>query len=100
MSTWVCNISLLTVLVASLHIRAEQATVILMSNSINPILLRPVLGIVLAIDSVLLNMEQLMSWLQSGHLAVSFFPLVAVLVFVKQLRNVHQTLKDSVTLLS
>ena len=45
-----------------------------MSNSVNPILLRPVLGIVLPIDSVLLKMEQLMSWLQSGHHAVSFFP--------------------------
>ena len=43
-----------------------------MSNSVNPILLRPVLGIVLPIDSVLLKMEQLMSWLQSGHHAVSF----------------------------
>ena len=33
-----------------------------------------------------------MSWLQSGHHAVSIFPLVAVTVFIKQLRNVHQTL--------
>ena len=63
-----------------------------MSNSVNPILLRPVLGIVLAIDSILLKMEQFMSWLQSDHHAVSFFPLVAVTVSVKQLRNVHQTL--------
>ena len=63
-----------------------------MSNSVNPILLRPVLGIVLAIDSVLLKMEQFMSWLQSGHHAVSFFPLVAITVSVKQLRSVHQTL--------
>ena len=63
-----------------------------MSNNVNPILLRPVLGIVLAIDSVLLKMEQLMSWLQSGPHAVSFFPLGAVTVSVKQLRNVHQTL--------
>ena len=44
-----------------------------MSNNVNPILLRPVLGIVLAIDSVLLRLEQLMSWLQSGHRAVSVF---------------------------
>ena len=65
-----------------------------------PLSLRPVLGIVLAIDSVLLKVEQLMSWLQSGHRAVSVFPLVAVTVSVKQHRNVHQTLKDSVLLLS
>ena len=65
---------------------------IIMSNSVNPILWRPVLGIVLAIDSVLLKMEQLMSWLQSALHAVSFFPLVAVIISVKQLRNMHQTL--------
>ena len=50
---------------------------IIMSNSVNPILLRVVLRIVLAINSVLLKMEQLMSWLQSDHDAVSFFLLVA-----------------------
>ena len=65
---------------------------IIMSNSVNPFILRPVLGIMLAIDLVLLKMEQLMSWLQSGHHAVSFFPLVAVIMSIKQLRNVHQTL--------
>ena len=37
-------------------------------------------------------MEQLMSWLQSGHHAVSFFPLEVVLVSVKQLRSGLQTL--------
>ena len=110
MSTWVCSISLLTVLVAHLHMRAEQATIILMptkiqiimGSSVNPILLRPVLGTVLAIDSELLKMEQLMSWSwsQSGHPAVRFSPLVAVRVSVKQLRSVHQTLKDSGTLLA
>ena len=63
-----------------------------MSNSINPILLRPVLGIVLAVDSVLLKTEEIMSWMQSGHHAATFFSLVAVIVSVKQLRNVHQTL--------
>ena len=63
-----------------------------MSNSVNPTLLRPVLGIVLAIQSVLLKMEQLMSWLQSVHHAVSFFPLVASTVSVRQLRNIHQPL--------
>ena len=81
MSTWVCSISLLTILVAHLQICAEQATVILMptkiliimSNNVNPILLRPVLGTVLATDSVLLKIEQFMSRLQAGHHAVSFF---------------------------
>ena len=61
--------------VVCLHVRAEQATVILMPtkiqtimrNSVNPILLRPVLRIVLARDSVLLKMERLVSRLQSGH---------------------------------
>ena len=63
-----------------------------MRKSVNPILLRPVLGMVLAIDSVLLKMEQLMSRLLSSHHAVSFFPLVEVIVSVKQLRNVYQTM--------
>lgn len=78
--TWVCTISLLTIIVAHLHIKADQATIILMSTniyiimnySVNPILLRPVIGIVLAIDSVLLNMEQFTAWLQSSHPAVVF----------------------------
>ena len=43
-----------------------------MSNSVNSIPLRPVLGIVLAIDSAQLMMKQLMSWLQSGHHAISY----------------------------
>ena len=63
------SISLLIVLVAYLYRQAEQATITLMprmiqivtSNDVNPILLRPVLGIVLNIDSVLLKMEQLTS---------------------------------------
>ena len=71
---------MLTIIVAHLHIKAEQATIILMSTniyiimnySVNPILLRPVLGIVLAIDSVLLNMEQFIPWLLSSHPAVVF----------------------------
>ena len=54
-----------------------------MSYSVNPILLTPVLRIVLGTDSVLFKMEQFMSWLPSGHLAVSFFPLVAVTAFIK-----------------
>ena len=67
MSTCVCSISLLKFLFPCLHIQEEQATIILMptkiyiimSYNVNPILLRPVLGIRLAIDSVLLNVEQL-----------------------------------------
>ena len=73
---------------------------IVMSNSINLILSKTVLEIVLAVDLVLFKMGQFVSWLQSGHYTVRLFPLVAVLVFVKQLRNVHQTREDSVTLLS
>ena len=55
-----------------------------MSNNVNPILLRPVLGILLAIDSVLLKMKQPMSWLQSGYHALNFFPAVVVIVSMKQ----------------
>ena len=40
---------------------------IVVSTNVNPILLRPVVGIMLAIDLVQLKMEQLMSWLQSDH---------------------------------
>ena len=53
---------------------------VIMSNDVNSILLRLALGIVLAIDSVLLKMEQLMSC-----------PLEEVTISVKQLRNVQQT---------
>ena len=52
-------------------------------SSVNPILLTPVLRIVLGTDAVLFKMEQFMSWLSSGQLAVSFFPLVAVIAFIK-----------------
>ena len=45
--------------------------------------LRPVLRTALAMASVLLKMERLMSRLQSGHHAVTIFPLVAVTVFIK-----------------
>ena len=72
---------------------------IIMNNSVNPILLRPVLGILLAIKSVRLKMEQFMSWLQSDHDAVSFFLLVAVRVSIRQLKAMRKTLKDSGTLL-
>lgn len=73
---------------------------IIMSNSINLILSRAVLEIVLTVGLVLFEMGQFMSWLQSRHHTVRLFPLVAVSVSVKQLRNVYQTLEDSVTLLS
>lgn len=73
---------------------------IVMSNGINLILSKAVLEIVLTVDLVLLKMGQFVSWLQSDHYTVRLFPLVAVLVSVKQLRNVHQTLEDSVILLS
>ena len=107
MATWVPNISLLTVLVTHLHVWAIQITIILMptkiqiimSNNVNPILLRPVLGIMLIIDSILLKVEQLMSQLQSGHHAISFSPLMAVRVSVKQLKSVYQILQNSMTLL-
>ena len=68
-------------------------------ETINPILLRQVLGIMLATESVQLKMEQLISWLQSGyHAGRCAFPLVAVTVSVKQLKNGHQT--QNVTLSS
>lgn len=63
-----------------------------MSSGVNPILLKTVLCIVLAIDSAWLKMEQLMSWLESGHHAVSFFPLLAVVASVEQLSDLHQKL--------
>ena len=91
---------MLTVVVANLYKWTEQAAVILMprkiyiimSNSVNSILLRPFIGTVLAIDSVLLERKQFMSWLQSGHYVFSFFLLLAVMVSAKQVRNMHQTL--------
>ena len=49
-----------------------------MGNSVNPILLRPVLGTVLARDSVLPKIEQLMSQLPSGHRLVSFVPVMTL----------------------
>ena len=70
------------------------------SSSVNSLILRPVLRTVLGMDSVMLRMEQLTPWLQSVHHAVSFCPQVVVSVSAKQLKNVHQTLKDSVSLLS
>ena len=63
-----------------------------MSSSVNLILLKPDLGTALAISSVLLKMEQFMSWLQSGHHAVNIFPLMAVTYLLKKLRNVYQIL--------
>ena len=87
MSTWIEHL-FADNFFACLHIQAEQVMIFLMptkiqvilSNNVNSILLRLVLGIVLAIDSVLLKMEQLMSC-----------PLEEVTISVKQLRNVQQT---------
>ena len=72
---------------------------IIMSSSVNLILLKPNLGTVLAISSVLLKMEQFMSWLQSGHHAVNFFPLMADTYLLKKSQEcISDT--ESVTLLS
>ena len=70
-----------------------------MSNSVNPTLLRLVLGIVLAMDSVLLKMEQLKLWLQSGHHAVSFSPLMAGYRICKTTQE-YSSYPESVTLSS
>ena len=86
MLTRVCSLSVLTLSAACLHIWVEQAIIILMpkkiqiimSSSVNPILLRPVLGTVLARDSVLPKIEQLMSQLPSGHRLVSFVPVMTL----------------------
>lgn len=82
MPTRVRSMSLLVVVVAHLRIRAEQAVIILMpmriqmimSSSVNRVFLRSGLGTVLAIESVRLRVEPLVSWLQSGQHAGSFFP--------------------------
>ena len=82
---------------ATVHIvEKSQRQLKQLSMHVNLSLLRPVLGIAVTIDSILLKSEQFMLCLQSGHLAASFPPpypptLVAVIVSVKQLRNVHQT---------
>lgn len=63
------SISLLIVVVAYLQISIEQATIILMptnayiimSNNVNPIILRPVLRNGLTIGSKLLKIEQFVS---------------------------------------
>ena len=65
---------------------------IVMSSSVDLILLRAVFGMLLTIDSFVLKMEQLISQLQSVHHAVGVSLLVAVIIPVKQLRNVYQTL--------
>ena len=103
MSTWVCSISLLTISVALLRIWAEQATIILiptkiqviMSN-VNPILLNQFLELCQP------QIQYCSSWSSLCHgcslviIQLGFFffssPLVAVIVSVKRLRNVHQTL--------
>ena len=108
MLTWIYRLSLWTILVFWLCIWPEQITIISMptkvqipkSSSINSLILRPVLRIVLGMDLLMLKMEQLTSWLQSVHHAVSFFPQVVITVSAKQPKNVRQTLEDSVSLLS
>lgn len=62
---------------------------IVMSSSVDPILLRAVFGMLLTIDSFVLKMEQLISQLQSVHHAGGVSLLVAVIIPVKQLRNVY-----------
>ena len=62
-----------------------------MSDSVNPILWRPVLGAVLVTDSVLFKTEQQQSRVWSGHHAASFFLPAEVTVCVKQLRGVQHT---------
>lgn len=72
----------------------------IMSNSVNPVLLGPVLRTMLAIDTVFLELEQFMLQIQSSHHHVlSFSPLVLLITSVKQLRNLHQT-TEFVTFLS
>lgn len=64
-----------------------------MSNHVHLVLLRSVLGIMLTIDSVLLETEGGASGMAAvWHHTVFFFPLVAVMVAVKQLKNMHQML--------
>ena len=66
---------------------------IIMSNNVNPI---SILGKLKNLSSTEIygqhKLEQLISWLQFRHQVFSFIPLGAVVVFIKQLRNVHQTL--------
>ena len=64
----------------------------LQSSNVNLLLSRPFLGLVLVLDSVLLKVEQLTSWLQSGPQKVWLFPPVIVTVSVKQLRSRLQLL--------
>ena len=72
---------------------------IMMDSSVNPILLRPFLRIVLAIHSVSLKIQQFMSWLQSGHYAISPFPEVSVTTICKTTQECASD-AESVTLLS
>ena len=63
---------------------------IIMSNNVSPLLVRSVVGIVLAMRSILLKLEQLTSRLQYGHYAVNFFFIFFVfwwqfIVSIKQL---------------
>lgn len=80
-----------------------------MSNGVNSMLLRPVLGTVLAMDSVLFKLEQLLSWLWSAHHAVSFPLLLQFYNMYKTTQEcasdpviyvLWESTKDSTTLLS
>ena len=70
MSQLLCSISLPPGVHASLRSQAEKDTIILlppkiqiiMNSSVNPLLLRPVLGTALGIDSVLAQDEALTLW--------------------------------------
>ena len=77
---------------------------LLLQSQLTPVSLRPAPGAVQTTSAAPLKTEALLSRLQSGHHAVSFFPLVAVLASARQLRNVHQTLlsmslREEVTIL-
>ena len=65
-----------------------------MTNNMNSTLLRPVLGIVLAMDAMLLKMKQLMSFMAAiwSSMQLALLSLGAVIEPVRQLRNVYQTL--------
>lgn len=71
-----------------------------MRNNANPLLWRLVPGTMLVVDPVLLKVEQPVPGMQSDRHAGSLSPLVAATVSGKQLRSLHEPLKDSVTPLS
>lgn len=60
-SIWVCSMSLLAILEEAMIIFILIEIYIVIIYNVNPLLLKSILGIVLAIDLVLLKMEHLMS---------------------------------------